>query len=1140
MRILIVDDAVFIRKILKGIFLELGHEVIAEAATGQEAIKLASSLKPELITLDITMPDIDGLLAMKKIKEVSPDSAIVMVSATSNQSLILEALKNGAENFITKPFTKEKVEEIVISLNDNKEKNNIISDIKIINEELYTTIVFKITSGITYNTFENYSKKNINIRFENCELSADIKDYYKLSNGLVEEIIFKKNSDKSLDLILVTDSKNYQITDKENKLEITIKYEEASIEWLVDQYKILLMNISNQYIKTQKIDEKSISIEIHNKAIFLSELNKKFDDGIIDIIDVKKSMFGYVCTIHFAKPVQYELNENDYSTELIIKQIVELKDFEIINNNDETNINIFLSDYSSHSTTKNEKNNIIIELENVTLSEKLAQQEKYSFDDGLVESLLFSKLNNNVIIEILTDVIRSNISLENNILRINLKANKAYILYDSATSKFIFQNIKKENSELELKDDNKSLSFTISDRYVNLIKDIIPKDDQIVEDIKISKEKNTYYGTILFKKKIKLAIEESKDNKSFYITFSILEDFSIINSFELDNFSKEVKLKIYFDKKMDFIYEHKGDEKYLLLKLLNTKIEKINQSPYTFIDGFIEKIHFYQSGPDTIIEVYSEINDFNITTSDECLEIVFKPIISTLDFDIENYRIIFSNLSENSVTISESEEENQINFYINNKELFLTPGVFRFENELIKAIQISKINTGYNVIIFTNKPIKLKIIQESNNLILLIKAYCKIENIEFVNNEEFKINLYYSGDLSYEAKNIEQNIIQIDLFDVLFNNIDTENLVKENEFIKNINIFKTDEDKLIIIIEHRLAKININDNKGDSFLEIILQKAFCEVKYLKEDKVIKFEYIVSPAIDFYEFNNLLLIKLFKDINRLKIINADTNDEYIRFIHSYETFDNYIIYILFNKSVKINWLLDQNNLIINFNEKEKKLKNETSNITEICLRESNNTINTTEIKNMQKPIIYLDAGHGGKNFGGVFEKIENGRVQKYFEKDINLNIVQKLAIALKEYGFTVKLTRKEDKDLSTNDRLSIIDPNEPGLFISIHIGTSTNKQIRGLNIYYNYEEKEINIINLAQLIKTKINDKNLTPVKDIVKGNEISILEKSEIPSLLLQIGHGTNIYDLLMLIDEKYTNKLADTIAESIDEHFSK
>jgi two-component system chemotaxis response regulator CheY len=106
---LVVDDAIFMRTVLKKMLTEAGYEVIGEAGNGIEAIEAAGKLKPDVVTLDITMPEMDGIQAIESILKASPDSKVIMCSAMGQQTKVMEAIKKGAKDFIVKPFEKNRV-----------------------------------------------------------------------------------------------------------------------------------------------------------------------------------------------------------------------------------------------------------------------------------------------------------------------------------------------------------------------------------------------------------------------------------------------------------------------------------------------------------------------------------------------------------------------------------------------------------------------------------------------------------------------------------------------------------------------------------------------------------------------------------------------------------------------------------------------------------------------------------------------------------------------------------------------------------------------------------------------------------------------------------------------------------------------
>ena len=107
-RVLIVDDAAFMRNMLSQM-LSGTHEVCGEASNGLEAIKKYQELHPDIVTMDITMPDMQGIDAVREILVIDPKAKILMCSAMGQRHMVLEAMKSGAKDFIVKPFQKERI-----------------------------------------------------------------------------------------------------------------------------------------------------------------------------------------------------------------------------------------------------------------------------------------------------------------------------------------------------------------------------------------------------------------------------------------------------------------------------------------------------------------------------------------------------------------------------------------------------------------------------------------------------------------------------------------------------------------------------------------------------------------------------------------------------------------------------------------------------------------------------------------------------------------------------------------------------------------------------------------------------------------------------------------------------------------------
>ena len=108
-RLLIVDDAPFMRRSLSKLAEERGWKVVGEAANGKEAVDQYIAIKPDIVTMDITMPEMDGIEAVKAIMALDPKARIVMCTALGQQDMVVDAVRAGAKDFIVKPFKKERV-----------------------------------------------------------------------------------------------------------------------------------------------------------------------------------------------------------------------------------------------------------------------------------------------------------------------------------------------------------------------------------------------------------------------------------------------------------------------------------------------------------------------------------------------------------------------------------------------------------------------------------------------------------------------------------------------------------------------------------------------------------------------------------------------------------------------------------------------------------------------------------------------------------------------------------------------------------------------------------------------------------------------------------------------------------------------
>lgn len=106
-KVLIVDDSLFIRAMIKGVLVQNGYEVIAEACDGDDAISKYKEFQPDIVTMDITMPGTNGIVASKEILKLNPDAKIIVISALGHQDYILDLLKSGVKDYMFKPVNPQ-------------------------------------------------------------------------------------------------------------------------------------------------------------------------------------------------------------------------------------------------------------------------------------------------------------------------------------------------------------------------------------------------------------------------------------------------------------------------------------------------------------------------------------------------------------------------------------------------------------------------------------------------------------------------------------------------------------------------------------------------------------------------------------------------------------------------------------------------------------------------------------------------------------------------------------------------------------------------------------------------------------------------------------------------------------------------
>lgn len=132
LNVLVVDDSLIIRKNISKYINNLGHKVVGESKTGALAVEDCKKLKPDLITMDITMPDMDGITAVKKVREFDKDVDIIMVTSHGQEEMVVSSLKAGAKGYILKPVNEEKLAKAIASLNgqegSDSEEDELLED----------------------------------------------------------------------------------------------------------------------------------------------------------------------------------------------------------------------------------------------------------------------------------------------------------------------------------------------------------------------------------------------------------------------------------------------------------------------------------------------------------------------------------------------------------------------------------------------------------------------------------------------------------------------------------------------------------------------------------------------------------------------------------------------------------------------------------------------------------------------------------------------------------------------------------------------------------------------------------------------------------------------------------------------------
>jgi CheY-like chemotaxis protein len=373
---MIVDDAVFIRKVLKGILTELGYNVVAEASTGKDAIEQASKIKPDVITLDITLPDMSGIDVLKEIKKVNPAVQIIMVSALSGQEAVMQALREGAVNYITKPFSKEKIESVLKSVcesielkkdeeNNSDEKEKEALELQIVNSEEPSE--------------EQYLKRTVisNIEIDNLEgklpaeelVKENTKNEQFYENINVEENRKIENEEIHIDFELNLKEQNgkarledIRVFEKDEGYVLSLYFSEPVT------YNFGKMKIGNGFI---------LNVEDCKVDPNIKETIKVYDEGLREIKVEEISGNVYIAIKTDIR--KFNIQENDRIVEILLQ-----KETARLSYNHLTKLLLIEGISSKAIEVERAENNLKI---NIQSKEAALKEEVMEINDGLVETI---------------------------------------------------------------------------------------------------------------------------------------------------------------------------------------------------------------------------------------------------------------------------------------------------------------------------------------------------------------------------------------------------------------------------------------------------------------------------------------------------------------------------------------------------------------------------------------------------------------------------------------------------------------------------------------------------------------------------------------------------------------------------------
>lgn len=227
-QILVVDDTKFMRKMLTDILKQYGHEVVGEAENGRQAVQKYEELQPDIVLMDITMPEMDGIEAMKEIRKLNPSAVVLICSAMSQQDLISDALKAGANGYVMKPFKPNRVNEIVRKYGVPRVIGHLIP------QEMQRTEAVAVEIEVVEATVE---KEELELQANLAEgATVPVENLHAVDQGYAEpkELLLTKQDQEMMNEVSSSSVSNQEIVSKlvheeEQVLEV-VELQQSSIE----------------------------------------------------------------------------------------------------------------------------------------------------------------------------------------------------------------------------------------------------------------------------------------------------------------------------------------------------------------------------------------------------------------------------------------------------------------------------------------------------------------------------------------------------------------------------------------------------------------------------------------------------------------------------------------------------------------------------------------------------------------------------------------------------------------------------------------------------------------------------------------------------------------------------------------------